>query len=215
MSPEVRRVVPTRAFFERRAEIVAPLLLDGILTRLDTDGRVSLRITEVEAYSGVGDDPGSHAHRGRTPRNSVMFGEAGHLYTYFTYGMHTCANIVCLPEGAASGILLRAGEIADGAEMARARRGEVPHRDLARGPARLAVAMGIPLSDGGADLLHAPYRLEVRTDPVEAFGVSARTGVSGPGGSADFPWRFFLPDDPTVSPYRAHVPRKRSRGPRV
>nr|WP_282595193.1 DNA-3-methyladenine glycosylase [Naasia sp. SYSU D00057] len=192
------------------AETVAPLLLGAVLTRIGEDGPVSLRITEVEAYSGEGSDPGSHAHRGRSRRNEVMFGPSGHLYTYFTYGMHVCANVVCLPEGRAGGLLLRAGEIVEGEELARARRGEgVPSRDLARGPARLAVAMGIPLSDGGSDLFAAPYRLELPSAPAEGYAVSPRTGVSGEGGTETFPWRFFLPHEPTVSPYRRHVPKRR------
>ena len=192
------------------AETVAPLLLGAVLTRTGEDGPVSLRITEVEAYSGEGSDPGSHAHRGRSRRNEVMFGPSGHLYTYFTYGMHVCANVVCLPEGRAGGLLLRAGEIIEGEDLARARRGGgVPSRDLARGPARLAVAMGIPLSDGGADLFTAPYRLELPSAPAKDFAVSPRTGVSGEGGTEIFPWRFFLPHESTVSPYRRHVPKRR------
>lgn len=171
---------------------------------------MAVRLTEVEAYSGEGGDPGSHAHRGRTRRNQGMFGPSGHLYTYFSYGMHTCGNIVCLPEGTAAGVLLRGGEIVEGEELARARRGgSVATRDLARGPARLAVAVGIALTDGGADVFAGdPYTLEF---PVRrpTFATSPRTGVSGDGGTDAFPWRFFLPADPTVSPYRRSVPRTR------
>jgi DNA-3-methyladenine glycosylase len=196
-------------FFDRSSVEVAPELLGARLTRRSEQGEVSLRITEVEAYLGVGEDPGSHSFRGKTARNAVMFGPPLHLYTYFTYGMHVCANIVCSPEGQASGVLLRAGEIVVGVELARANRGEgVAYRDLARGPARLTKAMGIPLSDGGADLVGAVYSLELSDDVVEV-GTSVRTGVSGSGGLAAYPWRFFIPDDPTVSPYRASVPRKR------
>ena len=122
---------------------------------------MSLRITEVEAYHGS-DDPGSHAFRGKTKRNAVMFGEPGHLYTYFTYGMHTCANVVCSPEGTASGLLLRGGEVVDGLELARSRRlTSKRDADLARGPARLTVALGITLADGGADLATSHIRLEL------------------------------------------------------
>src|SRR5215217_2588813 len=117
---------------------VAPRLLGAVLRH---DG-VALRLTELEAYDGA-HDPGSHAFRGQTPRNTVMFGPAGHLYTYFTYGMHHCANVVCGPEGTASAVLLRAGEVVDGLELARARRGSSPDRDLARGPARLCKALGL------------------------------------------------------------------------
>src|SRR5690606_1264586 len=114
---------------------------------------VSLRITEVEAYLGVGVDPGSHAYRRRGPKNDTMFGPPGHLYAYFTYGMHVCANVVCSPAGEASAVLLRAGSIIDGIEVARLRRhSSRSDVDLARGPARLTVAMGIGLADDGSDL---------------------------------------------------------------
>jgi DNA-3-methyladenine glycosylase len=196
-------------FFDRTGVEVAPHLLGARFTRRSTQGDITVRITEVEAYLGVGEDPGSHSFRGKTARNAVMFGAPLYLYTYFTYGMHVCANIVCSPEGQASGILLRAGEIVDGLEHARSNRGEsVPFRDLARGPARLTKAMGIPLSDGGADLTGDQYALEL-SDRLPDIATSVRTGVSGPGGLAEYPWRFFIPDDPTVSPYRPSVPRKR------
>lgn len=190
--------------FARPSVEVAPLILGALLSRTSPEGTTSLRITEVEAYLGVGEDPGSHSFRGKTARNAVMFGEPFHLYTYFTYGMHTCANIVCSPVGSASGILLRAGEVVDGIELARERRGEsVPLRDLARGPARLTKAMGIPLADGGASLSVSPYGLRMPDHPVP-FETSLRTGLSGVGGGAAYPWRFFIAGDPTVSPYKRH-----------
>lgn len=168
----------------------------------------SLRITEVEAYLGA-DDPGSHAYRGQTRRNAVMFGPAGHLYVYFTYGMHVCANIVCGAEGQATAVLLRAGEIVAGLDVARSRRvTSKTDADLARGPARLTVALGIALADDGARLGDT-FRLEPPGHPAVDVATGPRTGVSGPGGSADYPWRFWLPGDPTVSPYKASVPKKR------
>ncbi len=199
------------AFFARDAVEVAPALLGGILSRESEEGRVSVRLTEVEAYRGVGEDPGSHAFRGKRARNATMFGPPAHLYAYFTYGMHTCANIVCGPEGTSAGVLLRAGEVVEGAELARRRRGAaVRDRDLARGPARLAVALGIPLSDDGAALDAPPYRLGLPDEPLALPAAGPRVGVSGPGGSGElFPWRFWVPGDPTVSAYRAHVPRVR------
>jgi len=177
----------------------------------------SLRITEVEAYLGE-QDPGSHAFRGPTPRTRVMYGPPGHLYVYFTYGMHVCANVVCGPEGEAMGILLRAGEVIEGLDVARNRR--VTSRvdaDLARGPARLCVALGITLADNGAPLgtesisTHE-FRLDLPPHPVP-FDSGPRTGVSGDGGSDAFPWRFWVPGNPTVSPYKRSVPKKRSAGP--
>ena len=193
-----------RELLSRPPVEVAPLLLGGVIRR----GEVAVRLTEVEAYSGE-TDPGSHAFRGRTRRNEVMYGEAGRLYTYFTYGMHTCANVVCSPAGTAGGVLLRAGEVVDGEDAARSRRptSRVP-ADLARGPALLAIALGITLDDGGTDLERGPVTLEL-SEPVPEFASGPRTGVSGAGGSAEYPWRFWIPGDPTVSPYKAHVPKKR------
>jgi DNA-3-methyladenine glycosylase len=191
---------------ERPSIEVAPLLLGGILT---VDG-ISLRITEVEAYLGEL-DPGSHAFRGKGNRNAVMYGPPGHLYTYFTYGMHTCANVVTSPEGTASAVLLRAGEIVEGLEDARARRlTSRSDHDLAQGPARLCVALGIRLDDNGADLLGGSrIRLTLPEQPAP-FEQGPRTGVSGPGGSDEYPWRFWMPGERSVSPYKRHVPKRRS-----
>ena len=188
---------------ERPSVEVAPLLLGGLLTV----GAVTLRITEVEAYLGEL-DPGSHAFRGQTRRNAVMYGPPGHLYTYFTYGMHVCANVVCSPEGTASAVLLRAGEVVDGVELARMRRlTSKADTDLARGPARLCVALGITLDDGGASLEGPRFGLQLPAVP-EPFESGPRTGVSGEGGTSAYPWRFWIPGDPTVSPYKASAPRK-------
>lgn len=194
-----------REVLERPSIEVAPLLL-GALLRVDD---VVLRITEVEAYLGEV-DPGSHAFRGRGNRNAVMYGPPGHLYTYFTYGMHTCANIVCSPPGVASAVLLRGGEIVDGVEVARMRRLTTKRdTDLARGPALLCIAMGITLADGGADLDGGRFELTLPSE-LAPFATSPRTGVSGPGGTDEYPWRFFIPGDPTVSPYKRSVPKKRA-----
>ena len=190
---------------ERPAVEVAPHLLGALLT---VDG-VTVRLTEVEAYLGR-EDPGSHAFRGQTARTAVMFGEPGHLYTYFTYGMHVCANVVCSPGGEASAVLVRAGEVVDGIEVARQRRATSRgDNDLARGPARLCVALGITLADGGADLRSGRVRL-VLPKTAAPFSAGPRTGVSGLGGSDDYPWRFWIDGDPTVSPYKRHIPKRAS-----
>ena len=135
MSPEL--VTAPRAYFARDPVELAPLLLGAVLSYDADDGRVAIRISEVEAYRGVGVDPGSHSFRGMTPRNSVMFGEAAHLYTYFTYGMHTCLNVVAGHRGESAGCLLRGATVLEGIDLARTRRPGASDRDLARGPARL------------------------------------------------------------------------------
>ncbi|MBQ1027024.1 DNA-3-methyladenine glycosylase [Micromonospora sp. C95] len=172
---------------------------------------VRVRLTEVEAYAGTGADPASHAHRGPTPRTTVMFGPAGHAYTYFVFGMHWCLNVVCGEEGEAAAVLLRAGEVVDGMDLARKRRGEVADRDLARGPARLVVALGVDASANGTCMLDGtgPLLLTPPTRPVVPSAVSAgpRVGVAA---AHDVAWRFWITGDPTVSPYRRHAPRRRT-----
>ncbi len=195
-----------RSFLAGPSVEVAPQLLGAII-----HGRgVSVRLTEVEAYLGEL-DPGSHAFRGETPRNRVMYGEPGHLYTYFTYGMHVCANVVCSPLGTATAVLLRAGEVVDGIDLARERRTTSrTDADLARGPARLVVALGIALADNGLDLESGDVTLELAGER-SSFLQGPRTGVAGAGGSGDYPWRYWIAGDPTVSPYKASVPKKRQR----
>jgi DNA-3-methyladenine glycosylase len=190
------------SFLERPVLEVAPLLLGGTLRH----GEVAVRLTEVEAYDGA-NDPGSHAHRGRTARNSVMFGPAGHLYVYFTYGMHHCCNVVCGSEGVAAAVLLRAGEVVDGIETARQRRAGAPDRDLARGPARLCRALEIDLGQNGARLDTPPLILELGPAP-EAVASGPRVGLRL---APDRAWRFWLPQEPTVSRYRSAVVRPRRR----
>jgi DNA-3-methyladenine glycosylase len=172
---------------------VAPRLLGAVLRH----GDVAVRLTEVEAYDGPA-DPGSHAYRGRTARNGVMFGPAGFLYVYFTYGMHHCCNVVTGPEGTPSAVLLRAGEVVEGMEVARSRRLRSTDRDLARGPARLCQALGIDLADNGADLTSTRVTLELG-ERVTAVATGPRVGLRG---APDRPWRFWVAGDPTVSPYR-------------
>ncbi len=208
-----------RDFFARPSAEVAPDLLGCVLEHETADGLVAVELTEVEAYAGAS-DPASHAYRGKTPRNAVMFGPPGHAYVYFTYGMHFCVNVVCLgQEGSASAVLLRAGAIVAGEDQARARRtlGPVPSgtttvapRDLARGPARLCQALGIDRALDGADICVPSSPLRVRTGagtPPRSVKIATgpRVGVSS---AAEIPWRFWLEGEPTVSVYRAHVPRR-------
>jgi DNA-3-methyladenine glycosylase len=178
----------------------APRLLNAVLRH----GDVAVRLTEVEAYDGAG-DPGSHAFRGPTRRNAIMFGPPAHLYCYFTYGMHVCCNVVCGPEGTASAVLLRAGEVVEGLDEARSRRPRATDRDLARGPARLCTALGIELSHDGTDLVAGPVTLTLGEPPVQV-STGPRVGLRG---APDRPWRFWATGDPTVSAYRPAAPLRR------
>jgi DNA-3-methyladenine glycosylase len=273
-------VLVSRDFLARPATEVAPELLGCVLEHETAAGLVAVELTEVEAYAGQG-DPASHAYRGMTRRNAVMFGPPGHAYVYFTYGMHFCVNVVCL--GGPSAVLLRAGAVIEGENLARARRSNrrtgrarnqetspealphqetspealphqetspeaLPHqetspqapprqaplawRDLARGPARLCQALDIDRSLDGADVCvdSSPLRLRPARLPANAGGrTTARSGTGlaqgddpvetsrtiacgprvGVSMAAEVPWRFWFAGDPTVSAYRAHVPRQR------
>ncbi|WP_225848557.1 DNA-3-methyladenine glycosylase [Streptomyces sp. HPF1205] len=211
MIPASPRTPLSRSFFDRPVLEIAPDLLGRTLVRSTDKGPIELRLTEVEAYDGP-NDPGSHAYRGRTDRNAVMFGPPGHTYVYFTYGMWHCLNLVCGPEGRASGVLLRAGEITRGADLARVHRptSRKPS-DLAQGPARLAIALAVDRTLNGCDACSddgGPFRVLTGTPPSpDAVRTGPRTGVGGEG--ADHPWRYWIDGDPTVSPYRPHTPRKR------
>lgn len=190
--------------------VAAPTLLDSYLRATIDAHTVVLRITEVEAYRGVGEDPGSHAYRGKTLRNASMFGPVGRLYVYRSYGIHWCANIVAKSPGRAGGILLRAGEVVEGQDIAYRRRSAAgvvrSFRDLARGPGRLASALGLTGADDGREI-GAGGDLEIRrsTHTVEKEVVrTTRTGVAGEGGY--LPARFFLAGDGFVSPHRPTAP---------
>jgi DNA-3-methyladenine glycosylase len=182
-------------------DVVAASLLGCWVVTDRPEGRVALRLTEVEAYSGAGEDPASHAHRGPTPRAAIMFGPPGRLYVYFSYGVHWCANVVVGPQGRGSAVLLRAGEVVVGEELARSRRAAArAARDLARGPARLTQALGIGPDDRGTDLLDPASSVRVHRGPAPA-GVSAgpRVGISV---ATDLPWRFWETGAPSVSVFR-------------
>ena len=194
---------------------IAPALLGARLAVASSEGAVSVRLTEVEAYAGE-IDPGSHAFRGRTARNSSMFEAAGRVYVYFTYGMHHCVNVVCGAEGVSRAVLLRAGEVVEGGGIARARRPAARRdRDLARGPARLTQALGLTREDDGELLGGAGSRIclelaePASAVPAERVRSGPRVGVAGPGGDGEaFPWRFWIDGDPTVSPYKPAARRK-------
>ena len=180
----------------------ARLLLGCVLVADSADGPVGVRLVEVEAYRGT-DDPASHCYRGRTDRNAVMFGPAGHLYVYFVYGMHFCANVVCLVDGVPGAVLVRAGEVVDGLDLARARRpGARTDAELARGPARLTKVLGLDRDDNGVRLVDpaSPVRLYAGDlVPPSAISAGPRVGVAA---ALDEPWRFWITGAKAVSPYR-------------
>jgi DNA-3-methyladenine glycosylase len=231
-SPRSWRASPLpREFFARPADQVAPDLLGCVLAHETAAGLVAVVLVEVEAYTGES-DPASHAFRGRTARNAVMYGPPGYAYVYFTYGMHFCVNLVCQPEGDPSAVLLRAGRVIDGVALARARRSghqgrppalpaqgsdslKPPPRavsrdsDLARGPARLCQALEIDRSQNGADVAGLDSALRVFAPPVAvAAGSISRGPRVGVSRAADVRWRFWVAGDPAVSPYRPYAPRR-------
>ncbi len=190
----------TRAFYARDSLALAPLLLNKLLVHDDPEGRLVVRIVEVEAYRGSV-DPGSHAYRGRTPRTGTMFGPPGHLYLYFTYGMHWCANVVAqAPPGDAGAVLLRAAEPLEGLDVMRARRPAARRdRDLCSGPARLAQALGLRGADDGASLLQGPFGVfDDDVAPPRRPGRSTRIGLAAGKGDGNR-WRWFVPGNEHVS----------------
>ncbi|MGZ6372589.1 MAG: DNA-3-methyladenine glycosylase [Candidatus Limnocylindria bacterium] len=183
-----------RSWFDRSAVEVATDLLGAALVHDTPDGRIAGRLVEVEAYLGP-EDLAAHSSHGRTARNAVMFGEPGHLYVYFVYGMHYCANIVCGPGPKPEAVLLRAAALIEGEEVARSRRGDVARERLAAGPGNLAAAFGIDRRHDGADLLSGPIRLALGSS-ADAIETSRRVGVDYARDWADRPLRFAIRDDP-------------------
>ncbi len=188
---------------------LAPALLGRVLVSDSAEGRVAVRLTEVEAYRGA-DDPASHAYRGLTRRNAPMFDEPGHLYTYFVYGMHWCANVVTGSVGDPSAILLRAGEVVVGHELAASRRSDRTKAEhLGRGPAGLASILGLGAEQNGADLCLPGSPISVRAgQPVPPALVRSGPRVGVNVGVAQL-WRFFQDGAPSVSTYRPGVKRRR------
>jgi DNA-3-methyladenine glycosylase len=217
-----------RADLEALPLEIAPRLLGALLTTQVEGELVVVRLTEVEAYHGLGTgavpDPGSHARAGQTARNATMWGEPGHLYVYLSHGIHSCVNVVCGPDGVAGGVLLRAGEIVEGQDVAVRRRPRAQTaRDLARGPGRLGQALGLrhPAHDGidaivggggvaaegevvalGPERAGARARLDLPRAAAASISAGPRVGVAGVAGTHEFPWRFWIAGDPTVSSFR-------------
>jgi DNA-3-methyladenine glycosylase len=201
-SAVTRRPLP-RAFYNRPVLDVARDVLGAVIEHAG----VQVRLTEIEAYDKS--EPASHSFRGQTPRTAVMFGPPGHAYVYFVYGMHFCVNLVCGPTGTASALLLRAGEVVSGLDLATARRPQSKPRDLARGPGRLTQVLAIDSAQNGVDVTRPGSPLRV----FEGTPVAAELICEGPRigitKAVDLPWRFWIDGDPSVSPYRAYSPKRR------
>ena len=199
-----RRAVETLPRAALAVDVVeAAVRLLGCTVEADTpDGTVAVRLVEVEAYRGA-DDPASHSFRGRTPRNAVMFGPPGHLYVYFVYGMHFCANVTCLTDGVAGAVLLRAGEVTSDPGVAFVRRPTARRAaELARGPARLAALLGLGRAHNGVDVTDAASPVRVLAGP-SVDPALVRTGPRvGVAAAHERPWRFWLAGSAAVSPYR-------------
>lgn len=192
------------------AEAIADTARTLLGWRLTANG-VTVRLTEVEAYSGLGADPASHAHRGPTARNSVMFGPAGMLYVYQIYGMHFCANVVCGPDGQAAAVLLRAGAVVDGVQIARERRPAARREDdLGSGPAKLMQVLALDRKANGTSVVDGTGPATLTPPDTAGTGgeiaAGPRVGVTS---AHDVPWRFWIAGDPTVSTYRRHTPKRR------
>jgi DNA-3-methyladenine glycosylase len=201
-----------KSFFARDSRVVAAELIGCRLVHRLADGaRLTLRITEVEAYLGDGSDPASHAHAGPTDRNRTMFGPPGRLYAYRSYGLHTCVNVVCESPGRAAAVLLRAGEPVEGASRMRRLRGL---DDTARaalvavGPGRFAQALGLTLEDDGRSLLRPPLTLHppARARPAALVERGPRIGITR---AAELPYRYFEAESPWVSRFRSGGKKRR------
>ncbi len=200
-----------QSFYARDCRVVAAELIGcRLVRRFDSGERLVVRLVEVEAYLGDGSDPASHAHRGLTPRNQTMFGPAGRLYAYRSYGIHTCVNIVCGRPGKATAVLLRAAEPLEGLPRMRTLRGlpsDAKNELIARGPGRLAEALGLGLDHDGQSLLRAPLTLHAPALGADEIQVEQgpRVGITK---ASDLPYRFFEANSPWVSPFRRGGKRK-------
>ena len=189
------KILP-RAFYQRDSREVAVALLNKVLA--GADGR-SGRIVETEAYCGSL-DPAAHTYRGKTARNATMFGPSGHLYVYFSYGMHWCCNAVCGEVGDGIAVLLRALAPLSGLETMRAARLKARReRDLCSGPARLTQAMGITGVHDGIDLVGGKARFRIVDDGTPPPREPVATGRVGISHAIDEAWRWYVPGDVNVS----------------
>jgi len=181
-------------FLQKPANVVAPLLLGAILEREIDGKKIRVRIVETEAYDET--DAASHSYKGRTPRTDIMFGEPGHLYVYFTYGMHYCCNVVTGKKGTGAAVLIRAVEPIEGEQYMQGLR-PVSGVQLSNGPAKLCKALDIDKRLNGHDLLDAPLKL-ILQEPIDTQFITQtkRVGISQ---AKDVLWRFYLSNNDYVS----------------
>lgn len=184
-----------RRFYARDARAVARDLLGATLVHRAPGGPLGGVIVEVEAYLGA-DDPASHAFRGPTPRNRVMFGPPGHAYVYFVYGMHHCVNVVTGPPGTAGAVLVRALAPSVGLARWRLARPDLPLTRAASGPGRVARALGLTRAHDGLDLVRSPLVVRPRRGPAPPVACGPRIGLSV---ARDAPWRFWWEGHAAVS----------------
>lgn len=195
MTGGIQKVTELRKVLDMPVDAAARRLLGAILEREIDGGIARVRIVETEAYNQS--DAASHSYKGRTPRTDIMFGPAGYLYVYFTYGMHYCCNVVTGKDGEGSAVLLRAVEPLDGEEILMRRRHGKTGAEVTNGPAKLCQALDITKNLNGHDLTEAPLRLSLQPEIPERLTVtSPRIGISE---AKDVPWRFFIKDNPYVS----------------
>ena len=188
-----------RAWFDRPSVAVARNLLGAHLVHATPEGTIGGRVVEVEAYAGP-EDLAAHSARGLTQRNAVMFGPPGYLYVYLIYGLHHCLNVVTGPGDKPEAVLIRALEIDEGIELARARRGAGPSdARLAAGPGNVGRALGVDRNLNGADLASGPITIVPRSGPMPPISSGPRIGVDYAGAWAERHMRLWITDDPHLS----------------
>ena len=192
---QLMKQIQAWSFLQDDVVLAAQRLLGCDLIFSNGNTEVRLKIVETEAYHQT--DAASHSYKGRTPRTDVMFGPAGHLYVYFTYGMHYCMNIVTGPEGEGSAVLIRAVEPLTGLDYLRKHRPGIDDAQLVNGPAKLCKALAITKEWNGHDLRKAPLQLDISPPiPASQLVQTTRIGISR---AQDKPWRFYVRNNPYIS----------------
>jgi DNA-3-methyladenine glycosylase len=183
------------SFYNRDTITVAKELLGTLFVHRSPEGMVTGKIVELEAYLGMGRDPAAHAHRGKTNRNSVLFGPGGYIYIYFIYGMHYCFNISANTDQQGGAILIRALEPVAGIEIMQKRRNKKDIKTLCNGPGNLVQAMGITKEHNGLSIVDSDIYVEDTGEKSEIVSTT-RIGISK---AMEVPYRFYIKDNPFIS----------------